>query len=101
MFKEFGWLSDSALTYRALNNLTQECISNLLKSESEIHSLNRRSMEPCMNQNHVQHYTMNQFLVQRLGYEMFFFRLLEMLVSKLLLRKGLKLILNLHSFKTL
>ena len=53
MFKEFGWLSVSnrikynkvVLTYRALNNLTPEYISTLLKPVSQVHSLNLRSAD--------------------------------------------------------
>lgn len=53
MFKELGWLSiadrlkynKAILTYRALNNLTPEYISKLLKPMSGVHTLNLRSSE--------------------------------------------------------
>ena len=53
MFKELGWLSvadrlkfnKAVLIYRALNNQTPEYISKLLKSMSEVHTLNLRSSE--------------------------------------------------------
>ena len=51
MFQELGWLTISnrikynkaVLTYRALNNMTPEYISNLLKPISQTHTLNLRS----------------------------------------------------------
>ena len=53
MFKELGWSSvpnrikynKAVLTYRALNNLTPEYISQLLQPMSQVHSLNLRSSE--------------------------------------------------------
>ena len=51
MFKELRWLSvpdrlkynKAVLTYRAVNNLSPEYISKLLKPMSEVHNLNLRS----------------------------------------------------------
>ena len=51
MFKELRWLSvpdrlkynKTVLTYRAVNNLSPEYISKLLKPMSEVHNLNLRS----------------------------------------------------------
>lgn len=53
MFIELGWASvpnrikynKAVLTYRALNNLTPEYISDLLKPMSQVHSLNLRSSD--------------------------------------------------------
>ena len=53
MFNELGWFSvpnrikynKAVFTYRALNNLTPEYISTLLKPVSQVHSLNLRSAE--------------------------------------------------------
>ena len=53
MFQELGWLSvenrlkynKAVITYRALNNLTPDYLSELLTPLSEIHSLNLRSSE--------------------------------------------------------
>ena len=53
MFKELGWSSvpnrikynKAVLTYRALNNLTPEYISQLLQPMSQVHSLSLRSSE--------------------------------------------------------
>ena len=53
MFSELGWPSIESrlmnnkvvLTYRALNNLTPEYITNMLKPVSQTHSLNLRSCE--------------------------------------------------------
>ena len=53
MFQELGWLSvenrlkynKAVITYRALNNLTPDYLSELLIPLSEIHSLNLRSLE--------------------------------------------------------
>ena len=51
MFNELGWstienrhnYNKAVLTYRALNDLTPECISNLLKPTYETHNRNLRS----------------------------------------------------------
>ena len=91
MLKELGWFSVSnrlkynkaELTYRALNNLTPEYISNLLKLISEVHSLNLRSTNNgslYVPKSHRQ-YTMALFHVQRLGYGMLFLKLYEMLAA--------------------
>ena len=53
MFNELGWFSvpnrikynKAVFTYRALNNLTPEYISTLLKPVSQVHSLNLRSAD--------------------------------------------------------
>ena len=53
MFQELGWLSvenrlkynKAVITYKALNNLTPDYLSELLTPLSEIHSLNLRSLE--------------------------------------------------------
>ena len=53
MFKELCWLTvpdrlkynKAVLTYRAMNNLTPEYISNLLKPVSQVHNLNLRSSD--------------------------------------------------------
>ena len=71
MFKELGWLSVSnrinynkaVLTYRALNNLTPEYISTLLKPVSQVHSLNEPTMDHCIYQNHIRYYTMDPSIV--------------------------------------
>ena len=53
MFSQLGWLSfpdrlknnKAVLTYRAINNLSPEYITQLLKPVSEVHTLNLRSSE--------------------------------------------------------
>ena len=53
MFQELGWLSVESrltytkeiLTYKAINNMTPEYISNMLKPISQMHSLNLRSRD--------------------------------------------------------
>ena len=53
MFQELGWLSienrlkynKAVITYRALNNLTPDYLSELFTPLSEIHSLNLKSSE--------------------------------------------------------
>ena len=53
MFKELCWLSvpdrlrynKAVLTYRAVNNLTPEYLSSLLKPVSQVHNFNLRSSE--------------------------------------------------------
>ena len=55
MFSQLGWLSTpdrlkynkAVLTYRAINNLSPEYITQLLKPVSEVHTLNLRSSENC------------------------------------------------------
>ena len=74
IFQELGWLSvesrltynKAVLTYRVINNMTPEYISNMLKPVSQMHSLTMRSSD--MYRCHVRHFAMVRSLVQPLNF---------------------------------
>ena len=76
-----GFSSNKAVfTYRALNNLTPEYISTLLKQVSTAYD--QLITDHCMYQNHLLFHTTDRSLVQRLGYGTIFLRQLENLTKK-------------------
>ena len=78
MFSQLGWLSipdrlkynKAVLTYRAINNLSPEYITQLLKPVSEVHTLNLRSSEngSLYCRKHGQHFLMGLFRVPHQDY---------------------------------
>ena len=87
MFKELRWLSvpdrlkynKAVLTYRAVNNLSPEYISKLLKPMSEVHNLNlQSSVNGTLYHEH--HCMMALSLVQRQGYGTLFLKQSQMLL---------------------